>query len=102
MLFDSALGCGDVAFQMHVRDDAKGLPPTAIGGLFGRCELIAHPAGFFYGIDVDAAGHLADDGFDVDAADPLQLRGQFAHVLGVVGGSVRWHDIAEVGIGTLG
>ena len=45
--------------KMHVRDNAK--------GLFGRgwCELAAHPAGFFYGIDEDAVRHLADDGFDV-------------------------------------
>ena len=81
---------------MHVRDNAE--------GLFGRgwFELVAHPAGFFYGIDVDTVRHLADDGFDVDAADPLQLRGQLVHVLGVIGGSVRRHDIAEVGVGPLG
>ena len=94
MLFNGALGRGDVALQMHVRDNAK--------GLFGWFELATHPAGFFYGIDGDAARYLADDGFDVDAADPLQLRGQFAHVLGVVVGPIRRHDVTEVGIGPLG
>ena len=96
MLFNGALGRGDVALQMYVRDNAE--------GLFGRArfELVAHPAGFFYGIDGDAVRHLTDDGFDVDAADPLQLRGQFAHILGVVVGPIRRHDVTEVGIGPLG